>query len=235
MTLQGFVKFIFKSSDDNFRYNPSFNTLLPDQSITVESSCAELSIHQYFELFKRFLFSVGFDEHQVMKGATELTFNEYTSQEVMKKIAEEYDLIMAEDLPDLIEERMKQEKEWIEETNESWEKRYWEYKKNTEKEILDLKAKISRLENPDAEQYTDYEMDAMEHAAEEQNKHKLLKTLQNATTVCHDCGTKYGTYRGGCTTTWMGKCNVCGNEKPVKDTRDFGFMRKGIDELLNHD
>lgn len=230
MTLEGFVKFIFKGTDKNFQYNPSFNTLLPDQSITVESSCTELSVHQYFELFKRFLLSVGFGEEQVMRGAVEVTFHEFNNEELMKKIANEYDLIMAEELPELIEERLKLERELDQNQNE-WEHRY--HKLN--EEFLDLKAKLSRHENPDFPQYLDEEMEAMEHAAEEQNKYRLLKKLQNTATVCHDCGKQYGTYSVGCSSTYKGTCGVCGQNKPVTETRDYGYLQKGINELLNND
>jgi hypothetical protein len=29
----------------------------------------------------------------------------------------------------------------------------------------------------------------------------------------------------------MGKCNVCGEEKPITEVRDWGYLNKGIKEL----
>ena len=59
----------------------------------------------------------------------------------------------------------------------------------------------------------------------------LLKTLRNAEVCCFDCGIKYGEPRGGVSSMWMAKCNVCGEEKAVTETRDFHYLAKGIREL----
>jgi len=222
-------------SDENFEYSKDFKELLPDQKVVVESERHDLSVYQYFHLFKNFLAAVGFNEFQIMDGAAHLAFNEYNNEELMKKVASEYDLILSEELPEILEDRLEIERKWNEQNQpdiDAWEKRYWEFKKNTNAKIRDLEAQISRLKNPDNPQYTDEEMDAMSHAAEEQNKFNLLKKLKNAATVCHDCGKQYGDYSVGCSSTWQGKCGVCGQEKSVTETRDYGYLRKGISELL---
>ena len=59
----------------------------------------------------------------------------------------------------------------------------------------------------------------------------LLKLLRDAEVVCFDCGTKYGEPRGGVSSMWMAKCNVCGEEKVVTETRDYRYLAKGIQEL----
>jgi len=89
-----------------------------------------------------------------------------------------------------------------------------------EAEVRDLKAKLSRLEQPDNPNYTDNEMDAMS-----------AEVLRNAFVVCHDCGDKYGVYSVGCSSTWEGECGVCGETKGVTETRDYGYLQKGIREL----
>ena len=53
---------------------------------------------------------------------------------------------------------------------------------------------------------------------------KLLRTLDNAYTSCKDCGTKYGVYSVGCSSTWIEKCDVCGEEKPVTEARDYAYF-----------
>lgn len=79
---------------------------------------------------------------------------------------------------------------------------------------------------PILEMCIDEEMNAM--SAE--NK-VTVNTLQNAEVVCHDCGKKYGTYSVGCSSTWEGKCGVCGQTKGVTEVRDYGYLQKGIKEL----
>jgi hypothetical protein len=59
----------------------------------------------------------------------------------------------------------------------------------------------------------------------------LLKTLRNAEVCCFDCGIKYGEPRGGVSSMWMAKCNVCGEEKAVTEVRDYRYLAKGIAEL----
>jgi hypothetical protein len=59
----------------------------------------------------------------------------------------------------------------------------------------------------------------------------LLKTLRNAEVCCIPCGNKYGEPRGLESSVWIGRCNICGEEKPVTETRDFRYLAKGIREL----
>jgi hypothetical protein len=56
----------------------------------------------------------------------------------------------------------------------------------------------------------------------------LLNKLLTADVVCKDCGTKYGKYSVGCSSTWGGTCGVCGEDKPVTEVRDWGYLTKGI-------
>lgn len=56
----------------------------------------------------------------------------------------------------------------------------------------------------------------------------LLTKLLRADIVCKDCGTEYGKYSVGCSSTWMGTCDVCGEAKPVTEVRDYGYLSKGI-------
>lgn len=58
----------------------------------------------------------------------------------------------------------------------------------------------------------------------------LLIRLQNADVVCKDCGAKYGKYSVGCSSIWVGECNVCEVIKPVTEVRDYGYLAKGIQE-----
>lgn len=59
----------------------------------------------------------------------------------------------------------------------------------------------------------------------------LVRKLQEASVVCRDCGLLYGTYSVGCSSIWMGQCGVCGKHKSVTETRDYGYLRRGINAL----
>ena len=61
---------------------------------------------------------------------------------------------------------------------------------------------------------------------------KLLQCLQKAYQCCIPCGLTYGTPNGGCSTLWRGVCDVCGLELAVTETRDFGYLKQGIQKLL---
>ena len=64
---------------------------------------------------------------------------------------------------------------------------------------------------------------------------QLIKKLEQACVVCRDCGLKYGVYSVGCSSVWEGVCNVCGEKKPVTETRDYGYLMTGIRKLIKED
>ena len=173
---------------------------LPEEHYTFEIPAHDLNTIQLFRFFGTVALTMGHNEVGIMKGACALAFNDMRSEEDMRKVADEYELKMAED--------------------------YAKELRKLEDEIYDLKAKLSRYQQPDNPNYTDEEMDAM--TAENQ---VTTQTLKNAQVVCHDCGDKYGTYSVGCSSTWEGKCGVCGETKGVTEVRDYAYLTKGIKEL----
>jgi hypothetical protein len=96
MTYNATVKFsyISDSQDPPSKYFPES---VDRKTITIEAPAEDLNIHQYYELFKSFLAAAGFCEYSIMDGACQVAFNDSNSQEQMKKVADEYDLIPAED------------------------------------------------------------------------------------------------------------------------------------------
>jgi hypothetical protein len=62
-------------------------------------------------------------------------------------------------------------------------------------------------------------------------KKALLKKLENAYNTCFDCGKKYGVYSVGCSSVYTSTCNVCGETKPITETRDFAYFITGIRKL----
>jgi hypothetical protein len=178
-----------------------FPEIVDKHTITIEAPAQDMNVHQHFELFKAFLRAMDFNEYSIMDGACRLAFNDSNDEAQMKKLMKEYEL---------------QDKQAYDDDD----------CRALEDEVRDLKAKLSRLEQPDNPQYTDEEMDAM--SAENTPS---LKTLKDAEVTCPDCGSKYGTYSVGCSSTWEGKCDVCGQTKGVTEVRDYGYLQKGIGEL----
>lgn len=123
---------------------------LPEEHYTFEIPTEDLNSIQLFRFFGTIARTMGHCEQGIMKGATSLAFNDMRSFEDMKKVADEFDLFLAEEYRNKV----------IPLENKNYE---------LEKEIRDLKAKLARCENPDAEQYLDEEIDAMTAENESNN------------------------------------------------------------------
>jgi hypothetical protein len=108
---------------------------LPEEHYTFEIPCEDLNAIQLFRFFGTVSRAMGHNEIGIMKGACSLAFNDMRSEEEMRKVADEFDLKMSED--------------------------YCKEFRKLQDEIYDLKAKLSRCEQPDNPQYTDEEIEAM--------------------------------------------------------------------------
>jgi hypothetical protein len=65
---------------------------------------------------------------------------------------------------------------------------------------------------------------------------ELLKKLRTAYQVCRECGDKYGRYVVGCSSVWIGKCQVCDKEGVgVTESRDYNYLSEGIRKLVGND
>ena len=63
-------------------------------------------------------------------------------------------------------------------------------------------------------------------------KLNLVNKLSNAYQCCKACGSKYGVYSVGCSSNWIGTCDVCGLENvAVTETRDYGYLYTGQTKL----
>ena len=195
MTYTATIKFSYTtdSQDSPSKYFPES---VDRKIITIEAPAEDLNIHQYYELFKNFLAASGFCEYSIMDGACRVAFNDSNSEAHMKKVADEYELILAED----------------------YHKKLIEYDAQQDRDIAGLEAEIKELKEKLArvlpEQYG-----------------VTQEVLEKAYQVCKDCGTKYGEYSVGCSSSWEGECDVCGETKGVTEKRDYGYLEKGIKEL----
>ena len=117
-------------NDTETSHNKYFPEIVDKQTITIEAPAQDLNVWQYFELFKSFLRAVGFDEYNIMEAACRIAFNDSNDEAKMKKVADEYELILAEDYHKKIREYDKQQDEEI---------------KKLEAEIKELKAKLAEV------------------------------------------------------------------------------------------
>jgi hypothetical protein len=129
MTYNATVKFCY-INDTEVSHNKYFPEIVDKQTITIEAPAQDLNTHQYFELFKGFLRAVGFDEYGIMDGACRVAFNDCNREDDMKKLADEYELFLAEDYHKKIGEYDTQQDEEI---------------KKLEAEIRELKAKLADI------------------------------------------------------------------------------------------
>ena len=96
MTYNAIVKLCY-INDTEVSHNKYFPEIVDKQTITIEAPAQDLNTHQYFELFKGFLRAVGFDDYGIMDGACRVAFNDCNREDDMKKLADEYELVLAED------------------------------------------------------------------------------------------------------------------------------------------
>lgn len=115
---------------------------LPEEHYTFEIPVQDINAVQLFRFFGTIARTMGHINLGIMKGACALAFNDMRSEDEMRKIADEFDLILAED----------HGKKVIDLENQVY---------GLEAKVRDLKAKLSRCENPEAPDYTEEEMDAM--------------------------------------------------------------------------
>jgi hypothetical protein len=129
MTYNATVKLCY-INDTEISHNKYFPEIVDKQTITIEAPAQDLNTHQYFELFKGFLRAVGFDEYGIMDGACRVAFNDCNREDDMKKLADEYELFLAEDYhKKLVEYDAQQDRDIA----------------GLEKEIKELKEKLARV------------------------------------------------------------------------------------------
>lgn len=123
--------------------------MIPEEHFTFEAPAEDMNTIQLFQLFAKFAAAMGHTEAGIAKGACYVAFNEMRTPEAMRKTAEEYDLVLKED--------------YVEKIRDYDEKLHLccDTIQSMNKQIRDLKAKLSRFENPDNPNYTEEEMDAM--------------------------------------------------------------------------
>jgi len=109
MTYEAKVQFKFDATYTH-DYNRGFashlgdDDFLPEEHFLVTAPAADLSAKQYFKLFEKFMLCVGMDPVSIRSGAMSLVFNDCVREEDQRKVCNEYDLTMNEDLDDKFKE-----------------------------------------------------------------------------------------------------------------------------------
>ena len=85
---------------------------LPEEHYTFEIPCQDINAVQLFRFFGNIARVMGHCDISIMKGACALAFNDMRSQEEMRKVAEEYEMTMDEDLKGKFEDWKKAEEDW---------------------------------------------------------------------------------------------------------------------------
>ena len=129
MTYTSTVKLCY-INDTEISTNEYFPESIDRKTITVEAPAEDLNIHQQFELFKSFLRAMGYAEYSIMDGACQVAFNDCNREDDMKKLANEYDLFLAEDYHKKLVEYDEQQDRDI---------------AGLENEIKELKAKLAEI------------------------------------------------------------------------------------------
>ena len=113
-------------------YTPTYGSVnidddfIPEEHYLITAPAGDLNAKQYFKLFEKFMLCVGMSPGSIRSGAMSLVFNDMVLEEEQRKVCDEYELTMDEDLQSKFEE-------W-KIRDEQWAKLRSNYKKNVRSE-----------------------------------------------------------------------------------------------------
>ena len=85
---------------------------LPEEHFLITAPAADLNCKQYFKLFEKFMLCVGMSPGTIRSGAMSLVFNDMVLEEDQRKVCDEYDLTMDEDLEKKYQEYKERDEQW---------------------------------------------------------------------------------------------------------------------------
>ena len=140
MTYEAEVQFKFDATythdySSGFGSTIGADDYIPEEHYLITAPAADLNAKQYFKLFEKFMLCVGMSPESIRSGAMSLVFNDHTNEAEQRKVCEEYELTMDEDLRAKFEDWKKTEEEWarlekgpmgtvLEDDKTDWETRY---------------------------------------------------------------------------------------------------------------
>ena len=113
MTYKATLKVQFDSEWTSTHYSSGFDDYaLPEEHYTFQVPAEDLNVHQLFRFFATVARAMGHDDLNIMKGACGVAFGEDRREEDMRKVADEFELTLGEDLKKKFDDMLEAEKEW---------------------------------------------------------------------------------------------------------------------------
>ena len=113
MTYKATLKVQFDTEWTSTHYSSGFDDMmLPEEHYTFQVPAEDLNVHQLFRFFATVARAMGHDELNIMKGACGVAFGEERSHESMRKVADEFELTLGEDLRKKFDDMREAEEEW---------------------------------------------------------------------------------------------------------------------------
>ena len=113
MTYKASLKVQFDTEWTSTSYSSGFDdSVLPEEHYTFQVPAEDLNVHQLFRFFATVARAMGHDDLNIMKGACGVAFGEYRREEDMRKVADEFELTLGEDLRKKFDDMLEAEKEW---------------------------------------------------------------------------------------------------------------------------
>jgi hypothetical protein len=113
MTYKASLKVQFDSEWTSTSYSSGFDdTVLPEEHYTFQVPAEDLNIYQLFRFFASVARAMGHSEISIMKGGCGVAFAEDKSVENMRKVADEFELTLGEDLKKKFDDMREAEEEW---------------------------------------------------------------------------------------------------------------------------
>ena len=113
MTYKATLKVHFDTEWTSTHYSSGFDdTVLPEEHYTFQVPAEDLNVYQLFRFFATVARAMGHDEINIMKGGCGLAFGEERSVENMRKVADEFELTLGEDLKAKFDDMKEAEAEW---------------------------------------------------------------------------------------------------------------------------
>jgi len=115
MTYEAEVQFKFDAT-----YTPTYkgfgstivDDFIPEEHFVITAPAGDLTARQYFKLFEKFMLCVGMCPSSIRSGAMSLVFNEMVLEEEQRKVCNEYELTMDEDLEKKYQDFKERDAQW---------------------------------------------------------------------------------------------------------------------------
>ena len=114
MTYKAQLKVSFDTEWTSTHYSSGFDdSMLPEEHYTFQVPAEDLNTYQLFNFFATVARAMGHDDINIMKGGCSLAFGEHRKEEDMRKVADEFELTLAEDLQGKFQDWKLRDEEWV--------------------------------------------------------------------------------------------------------------------------